>query len=110
MTPRAAPRGVTHTAPASVWAWQEQAACAGMPLWLFFGHDGEDPLHADLREARAKEVCQECPLATWRACLETALQARPIDQHGVQAGYTADERRNIRAARVRKATKHRRAA
>ncbi|MFJ9558229.1 WhiB family transcriptional regulator [Nocardiopsis sp. NPDC101807] len=100
---RSAPKGTSLVADATPWAWQSEAACAGLPLELFYGVDGETDTEADLREERAKKVCDQCPLNTWKTCLEKALIPTEGKQHGVQAGYTAKERVIIRRRRQRAA-------
>jgi hypothetical protein len=47
----------------------------------------ESPDERAARELVAAEVCQSCPLRG--ACFEVAMRTRP--EHGVWAGFTADE-------------------
>lgn len=111
MKPRANPRGSSLVADHTRWEWAEGAACAGHPWELFYGPDHEETDDArHRREAAAKQVCEDCPLNTWKACLERALLPGPKDQHGVQGGHTAAERIQIRHNRQRRAATARRAA
>ncbi|KOX10185.1 WhiB family transcriptional regulator [Nocardiopsis sp. NRRL B-16309] len=110
MRPRAIPRGSPLVADPTRWEWAEGAACAGHPWELFYGHDTETGADRDEREATAKQVCEGCPLNTWKACLERALIPGPKDQHGVQGGHTPEERIQIRHNRQRHNAKQRRAA
>ncbi|MGW9447085.1 WhiB family transcriptional regulator [Bacillus mobilis] len=100
---RSLPKGDALVADANRWTWQANAACRGEDLNLFYGVDGETRTEAVLRENRAKKVCDDCPLATWKTCLEKALLPTEGKQHGVQAGYTAKERITIRRRRQRAA-------
>lgn len=98
---RALNQGTTHTADAARWSWADDAACAGQPLWLFYGYDGERSDQRLVREARALEFCQSCPMRTFTACREVAIDASPGRQYGVQGGLTAEHRINIRRNRMR---------
>lgn len=98
---RALNQGTTHTGDAARWTWADDAACAGQPLWLFYGHDNERPEQRLVRETRALEFCQSCPMRTFTACREAALDASPGQQYGVQGGLTAEERTNVRRNRMR---------
>lgn len=59
----------------------ERAACRDTDLELFFSIDEAD-------EARAKGVCQRCPVR-WE-CLTYALETR--QRHGVWGGLNPEER------------------
>jgi WhiB family redox-sensing transcriptional regulator len=48
------------------------------------------------REARAKEICQTCPVR--EPCREYALEIR--EQHGIWGGMTESERRQVLNAAV----------
>lgn len=88
--------------------WQDAAACAGLPLDLFFGPEGEQQHEKPGREAAAKAVCVHCPVRA--ACLDDAL-TRGI-RFGVFGGTSEDERRAMRRNYVRQlgAAKARKAA
>lgn len=88
---KADPKGRLPVADARVWQWQDAAACAGMPLELFYGPAGEREIGRPVREQQALAVCHGCVVRT--ECLTSALQYQPADQHGVQGGMTADQRR-----------------
>ena len=46
------------------WGWQDEAACRGREVVLFFGPDGERQPERDVRERKAKAVpdytCPKC--------------------------------------------------
>lgn len=97
---KAAPAGHTAVADSRTWQWQNEAACAGLPLELFFGRPHEREPERGLREQRAIAVCNSCPVRT--TCLTVALQEQPIGQHGVQGGMTAKQRIKERRKRLRR--------
>lgn len=99
---KADPKGRLPVADARVWQWQDAAACAGMPLELFYGPAGEREIGRPVREQQALAVCHGCSVRT--ECLTTALQYPPADQHGVQGGMTADQRRVERRNDMRRAS------
>ena len=70
------------------WRWQDNANCRGEDLNLFFGPDGERAAEREIREAKAKEVCEGCPVVA--ECLEEAI--REPRQEGIWAGMDPDER------------------
>lgn len=71
-------------------AWQEVAACRGPASALFFAPVvSERREDRDVREARAKAICSECPVTT--PCLDFAMQSR--EQHGIWGGKNEAERR-----------------
>jgi WhiB family transcriptional regulator, redox-sensing transcriptional regulator len=83
--------------------WQEDAACRTYDNLLFFGPDqGESELERQAREARAKAVCQRCPVA--EPCLEFAMETN--QKYGIWGGLTDKERasRKRRRARARRAS------
>jgi len=75
-------------AQAPPWGWQKHAACRGLDLDLFFGHDGERAAERESRERRAKQVCASCPVRS--QCLDHAL-AKP-ERFGIWGGLTDTER------------------
>ena len=72
--------------------WHHQAACKDLPVLLFFPPEGERQAERDNREARAKAVCNTCPVRM--RCLEEALERN--DKHGIWGGLNPDERVPIR--------------
>ena len=64
--------------------WQQHAACAGMPVDLFF------PVEGDTGE-QAKRVCAVCPVAD--ECLDAGL----FEQHGIWGGLSPSQRRYRRS-------------
>lgn len=75
-------------ADAETWRWQDEAACRGEDLELFFGSDGETRDDREEREDIARAVCSECPVLG--ACADYAL-TRP-ERDGVWGGMTPDDR------------------
>ena len=88
--------------------WQAQAACRGVDPELFFPEAADQALDEALDEAAASEssvrrqveaakaVCRGCPVR--ERCLVEALERLP---HGIAGGMTEQERREVRAHRVR---------
>ena len=78
--------------------WQEQAACRDYDNILFFGPDqGESEIEKQAREARAKMVCQGCPVA--EPCLEFAMETN--QKYGIWGGLTDKERASLKRRRAR---------
>ena len=77
--------------------WQDAAACAGFPLDLFFGPEGEQQHQKPEREAAAKNVCARCPVRA--ACLDDAV-TNGI-RFGVFGGTGEQERQAMRRNYVR---------
>src|SRR5204862_317806 len=70
--------------------WQLRAACRGPESALFFPPTTpERKEERDLREAKAKAICRECPVQP--ECLDYALGIRA--PHGIWCGLTEAERR-----------------
>jgi len=78
--------------------WQDRAACRGMDALLFFGPDNEPRAEREIREARAKAVCQLCPVRA--QCLNYAL--RNSIKHGIWGGLNELERAPERRRRARR--------
>jgi WhiB family redox-sensing transcriptional regulator len=71
-------------------AWQRNAACRGPESVLFFAPTVPEPRpDREVREARAKAICAECPVTP--ECLEYALRIR--EPHGIWGGLNESERR-----------------
>src|SRR5258707_14099848 len=79
------------------WGWQDDAACRGKDVVLFFGPDGERQPERDVRERKAKAVCGSCPVRI--DCLNYAV-ARP-EKYGTCGGLDEDERSLERRRRMR---------
>jgi WhiB family transcriptional regulator, redox-sensing transcriptional regulator len=75
--------------------WQHRAACAapGVDPELFFPTPGQ---HG--KAARAKRICDRCPVKA--PCLADALATPPSEDHGIRAGTTPQERRQLRRGRT----------
>ncbi len=73
---------------AETWDWQMRAACRGLDSAVFFHPEGERGPSRAGREARAKRVCEECPVR--RRCLDHALVVQ--EPYGVWGGLSAAER------------------
>lgn len=99
--PPAPSRGhVRYTSmPRPSWGWQDSAACRGEDLDLFFGPDGERQPEREVRERKAKRICQGCPI---RPDCEAYAISRP-EKYGYWAAMGEDERASERRRRQRRA-------
>jgi len=79
------------------WDWQLHGTCRGAESAVFFHPDNERGPARRARQAKAKQLCQECPVIT--QCRQHALTAR--EPFGVWGGLDEDERRAIFARRHR---------
>jgi WhiB family transcriptional regulator, redox-sensing transcriptional regulator len=102
--PELGPRDVRATGPGHLQrregpdvSWQDRAACRGMEM-LFHGPDDEPPPEREIREAKAKEVCRQCPVRM--PCLDFAL-SNSI-KHGIWGGLNEQERARERRRRTRR--------
>ena len=75
--------------------WLLAAACRGRPDLFFAPDDSETRGDRRRREARAKAVCQSCPVRV--DCLEEALEQD--ERFGIWGGLTERERRALRRNR-----------
>lgn len=84
---------VEKIAPSSAPAyWTDTAACTDTDPEVFF------PVNENTATTReAREICRGCPVR--EECLDEAMRI-PKDAHGIWAGLTRDERRNLRRRRV----------
>ncbi len=72
--------------------WQERAACRGPLGTVFFPPPVTERKRDKLaREARAKEICQACPVLL--ECRDYAISIR--EPHGVWGGLSEQERRSL---------------
>ena len=97
-------RGPRRTpVPSTDFTWQDNAACQGEDLVLFFGPVGER--HAEMlrREELAKQICGWCPVRA--QCLEWAF-TQP-ETHGVWGGLGQDERAIARRQWLRRRASNR---
>ncbi len=75
--------------------WQPVALCSGNHSHLFFPPStSERKDERERREARAKSICQICPVR--KPCLEYATEIR--EPYGIWGGLTEAERRQLIAA------------
>jgi len=65
-----------------------RSACRGRELAQFFAAEGERHVAARLREARAKSLCEGCPVRP--ECAAQALATQ--EPYGVWGGFTRQER------------------
>ena len=82
---------------ADIWDWQIRGACRGMDSAYFFHPDGERGPARARREAKAKEVCQHCPVIV--QCRQHALTVQ--EPYGIWGGLSESEREMIIKARKR---------
>jgi WhiB family redox-sensing transcriptional regulator len=73
------------------WDWQLKGACRGMDSALFFHTPNERGAARESREARAKAVCDRCPVQ--RECREHALTVE--ETYGVWGGLGESELRRL---------------
>lgn len=76
---------------ADIYDWQIEGACRGMDSAFFFHPEGERGPARARREARAKQVCNECPVLT--QCREHALEVH--EPYGIWGGLSESERDTI---------------
>ncbi|MQA25622.1 MAG: WhiB family transcriptional regulator [Micromonosporaceae bacterium] len=76
---------------ADLWDWQLRGACRGADSAQFFHPDGERGPARARREARAKSVCDGCPVRA--ECAAHALAVR--EPYGVWGGFSEVERGQI---------------
>ena len=81
-----------------IWDWQMRGACRGMDSGFFFHPEGErGPARAN-REARAKQVCRNCPVL--EQCRRHALAVH--EPYGVWGGLSEADREEIIRGRTRR--------
>ncbi|WP_043662015.1 WhiB family transcriptional regulator [Thermocrispum municipale] len=83
---------------ADVWDWQLEGSCRGMDSAFFFHPDGERGPARARREARAKAVCQSCPVL--QMCRAHALAVH--EPYGIWGGLSESERETIIKSRKKK--------
>lgn len=72
--------------------WRTRAACRGPETALFFPPSSSERREdRDVREARAKAICRECPVQ--RECLDHAVEFG--EAHGIWGGLNEHERRQL---------------
>src|SRR6476620_10110558 len=76
---------------AEQWAWQRKASCRGIDVSVFYHPAAERNKARRQRIARAKAICQCCPVIA--ECLDHALRVR--EPYGVWGGHTEDERARL---------------
>lgn len=94
----AATRRESRPLPCPSWGWQNDAACRGESLTLFFGIDGERGPEREIREQKAKAICSKCPVR--KECGDYAI-SRP-EKYGYWS-MSEDERQVERRRRQRRA-------
>jgi len=82
---------------AALWEWQYQGLCRTTNPDTFFHPEGERGPSRRHREARAKAICQECPVIL--QCAEHALSVR--EPYGIWGGMTEDDREAVYRERDR---------
>jgi WhiB family redox-sensing transcriptional regulator len=81
-----------------VWEWQLKGACRGMDSAYFFHPEGERGPARASREARAKAVCQRCPVI--EECRRHALAVQ--EPYGIWGGLSEAERDHLLNRRTRR--------
>ncbi len=82
-----------------LYANKKKWRCLGS-VSVLFGPPNEKKDVREAREAEAKRLCGSCPVKG--PCLEVALSFPGRQQHGVQGGMTAEERKAILKDRAHK--------
>lgn len=82
---------------AELWEWQYEGLCRTTNPDTFFHPEGERGPSRRLRDARAKAICEQCPVI--RQCAEHALAVQ--EPYGVWGGMTEEEREEIYRERAR---------
>ena len=77
-------------------SWRHYAACADMPLDMFFPQPGRN-MHSIVK--KAKTVCRSCPVKA--QCLEYALSFDDRALPGIYGGTTETDRRKIHRQRIK---------
>jgi WhiB family redox-sensing transcriptional regulator len=100
----------TPAGPRVNWRWQEDAACKGQPLDLFFDPEGREPEgQKEARTRRAKGFCDLCPVET--ECREYAIggaaPSGPWEKHGTWGNLSEGERAALRRKRMKTASNQR---
>ncbi|AZA09926.1 MULTISPECIES: WhiB family transcriptional regulator [Corynebacterium] len=79
------------------WDWRLEGACRDESSDTFYHPEGERGRARMMRERRAKEICQTCPVL--KACREHALSTGEV--YGIWGGMTEGERqRYLRSVRI----------
>lgn len=87
--------------------WQQHGLCRSGDAAVFFPPATfEHKPDREEREAKAKAICEDCPVRV--ECLDWALATR--EPHGVWGGYSETERRLMIAGRMRYPFKRARSA
>ncbi len=73
------------------WDWQMEGSCRGASSAIFFHPDRERGPARLRREARAKAICEQCPVLD--ACRDHALAVH--EPYGVWGGLSESERETI---------------
>lgn len=73
---------------ATLWEWQESAACRSADSARFFSPTGERGFARSERERLARELCDVCPVR--EECARFALAIG--EEHGIWGGTTSQER------------------
>lgn len=81
------------------WDWQFEGLCRGMDSSVFFHPDKERDPARGRREAKAKAICQKCPVL--ERCRRHALEVR--EPYGIWGGLGEKERRKLIAEAKRAA-------
>jgi WhiB family transcriptional regulator, redox-sensing transcriptional regulator len=76
---------------AALWEWQYQGLCRTSNPDTFFHPEGERGPSRQHRDARAKAICQQCPVV-----LECGAHALAVQEpYGVWGGMTEEDREAI---------------
>lgn len=76
---------------ADIWDWQMKGLCRGVDSSFFFHPDGERGPARAQREARAKAMCESCPVL--QQCRAHALAVQ--EPYGIWGGLSESEREHM---------------
>lgn len=79
------------------WNWQNRALCRGEDVNLFFNVDGERGLEKVHREAKARQICNACPVTT--ECVDFATRTFQV---GIWGGVDEEQRKAERRRQLRR--------
>lgn len=85
------------------WTWQRDAHCRRADPAMFFHPDGERGAARRERQAAAKQVCEQCPVAT--QCRDHSVHFG--EAFGIWGGLTEEERSELLPARIVNVRTHR---
>lgn len=84
------PRFRNLTPTSEFWSWRDDGACLGHDD-LFYSAEDEPKGERRRKEARAKTICETCPVL--KTCRQFAMESKEL--YGVWGGLTETERHKL---------------